>query len=172
MHFQRLSEMTDLKNAVSNMEMAAALAEYGHPEKLMYRFNLDVTQQICYQHFVDLSDLESVILNEERALEQMDDRHLDKPKYLSNLSRSQELRFHRLEDLADLENVISNEKKPLSSRIVPHHFTNSVRFARQVKLSLSMPANMGGCISLWHYWPNRTLVAARYRSRNACEIVS
>jgi len=109
--FQRLGDLSDLENAISNYEKAVQLTDDGHPSKPGRLSNLGNGQQACFERLGDLSDLENAISNQEKAVELTDDGHPDKPVCLSSLGISQQTRFEHLGDLSDIENAISNNEQ-------------------------------------------------------------
>src|SRR6266481_3413348 len=69
--FQRLGNLCDLENAISNIEKAAQLTNDDHPTKSLYLAHLGETQ-IALGFLVDL---ESAVSNTGKAVELTDDNH-------------------------------------------------------------------------------------------------
>jgi hypothetical protein len=109
--FERLGELADLENAISNQQKAVELTDDGHPSRPGFLSNLGISHKARFGCFGELADLENTISNQLKAVELTGDRHPDKPMYLSNLGNSQESRFGRLGELADLENSIYYRQK-------------------------------------------------------------
>jgi tetratricopeptide (TPR) repeat protein len=109
--FERLGDLSDLKNAILNKAKAVQLTNDGHPQKPGHLSNLSIAQQTLFECLGDLSDLENAISNNEKAVQLTDDGHPQKPAYLSNLGNAQQIHFEHLGDLSNLENAILNHKK-------------------------------------------------------------
>ena len=109
--FNRLGDLSDLENAISNLEKAVQLTDDKHPRKPAFLSNLGSAQQTCFERLGDLSDLENAISNKEKVVQLIDDGHPQKPGCLSNLGNAQQICFDCLGDLSDLENAISNLEK-------------------------------------------------------------
>ena len=100
--------MTDLENAISNIDNAVKLVDNNHLSKPVYLLNLGLVQKICFERLGDLSNLQNAISHIEKAVKLTDEGHLDKGVYLANLANAQHTRFQRLHHLSNLEKAILN----------------------------------------------------------------
>ncbi|KIM78354.1 hypothetical protein PILCRDRAFT_794197 [Piloderma croceum F 1598] len=111
--FNRLGDVSDLENAITNTQNAVELTDESHPDKPWYLSNHSICQLRHFERLGHLSDLENAISNIQKAVNLTNDGHPDRPKYFSNLGNSLLSRFERLGDLSDLENAISNQRKAI-----------------------------------------------------------
>jgi hypothetical protein len=56
LHFQHLGDLSDLENAISNMERAVSLTDDSHPNKPMFLSNLGVTQRNRFEHLGEMTN--------------------------------------------------------------------------------------------------------------------
>ena len=109
--FWNFGNLTNLQDAISNIENAVELMDDECPSKPELFSNLGIAQSSRFDQFGNLSDLENAISNIKKAADTTYDGHPDQPMYLSNLGNNQLNRFKHLGDLPDIENAISNIEK-------------------------------------------------------------
>ena len=109
--FERLGDLSDLENSISNMAQAVECVDDGHPSKPTYLLDLGNGHQRRFEYLGELFDIEKAIYNKAKAVDLIDDGYLDKPWCLSSLGCSLYIRFQHCGDLSDLENAISKIAK-------------------------------------------------------------
>ena len=109
--FEHLGNLSDLNNAIMNLEKAVELTGPRNLDKAGYLTNLGATQRIRFKYLGNLLDLEQAISNMEDAVSLTEDGDPSKPACLSNVGIAQKNRFEHLGNLSDLENAILNINK-------------------------------------------------------------
>ena len=108
--FDRLGDLSDLKQAISRHGDAVALTPDGHSDKPRCMNNLGNSFFIRFERLGELSDLEQAISSHRDAVDLTFDSHPNKPGRLNNLGLSFFTRFRRLGELSDLEQAISSHR--------------------------------------------------------------
>jgi len=58
--FERLGELTDLENSISNVQKAVQFTDDGHPNKAAYPSNLSISQGARFERLVERTEGSSV----------------------------------------------------------------------------------------------------------------
>jgi hypothetical protein len=64
--YERLGELSDLEESISNLRKAVELTHDGHPDQPGYLSNLGISQRRRFERLSELADLEDAISNSPR----------------------------------------------------------------------------------------------------------
>jgi CHAT domain-containing protein/tetratricopeptide (TPR) repeat protein len=106
--YEHLGELTDIEDAIGNLQNAVQMTKDGHPTKPVYLSCLGHTQRQRFERLGCLTDIRDSVSNMQKAVQSTEDGHPRKRMYLGNLGLSQLMYHIRLGKLADLEHSITN----------------------------------------------------------------
>jgi CHAT domain-containing protein len=120
--FNRLGDLSDLENAISNNAKAVDLTDDGHPIKPGRLLNLGNAQLTRFNRLGDLSDLENAISNTRKAVDLTDDTYPSHAVHLYHLGIAQHTCFEHLSNEEDHVASISSFKAAAHLKAAnPHH---------------------------------------------------
>ena len=103
-------DLSDLDNAISNLQKAVELADDRHAGKAADLLNLGIFQRIRFEHLGDVFDLDCAIFNQQKAVDLAEN---EQAVYFYHLGVSQQTRSWCLNDLPDVNHAISNKQRAI-----------------------------------------------------------
>ncbi|KIM76596.1 hypothetical protein PILCRDRAFT_12648 [Piloderma croceum F 1598] len=126
--FKRLSDLSDLENAISNCQKAVELPDQEQSDQPLYLVGLARCQQTRFERLRDLSDIENTISNIQKGVELTADANPSKSMYLLRLGTALKCRFRYLDDLDDLATCVSFYKAAAQQKTAyPSHALHAAR---------------------------------------------
>lgn len=106
--YGRLSEVSDINNAVMFLAQAISLTPDDHAVMPLQLNNLSSAYITRFKDLGQLADIDDAIKCLNRAISTMPDSHPHRSLFLNNLGASHGSRYDRLEELPDLEKCIAS----------------------------------------------------------------
>ncbi|KAF9530801.1 hypothetical protein CPB83DRAFT_892433 [Crepidotus variabilis] len=110
---QETGSLTDISNAIENLELGVSLIPEDHQMMHKYLLNLGASHSMRFRQTGNLADLSIAIEHLQKSAVLTPEGHPDRPGQLSNLGNSLLLRFKQTGHVADLSIAIEHYQKSL-----------------------------------------------------------